>query len=64
MPDFQPIQQIDVVCPYCGETVTIAVEADLGGDLVQDCAVCCHPWELRLRRESGRLSAQAARLDD
>ena len=38
----------EVTCPYCGETVTILV--DLGGgrrqSYVEDCQVCCRPWEV------------------
>ena len=60
----EPIQEIDVVCPYCGERVSIAVEADLAGELIQDCEVCCNPWRLRLSRVDGRLQADVASLDD
>ena len=59
----EPIQEIDIDCPYCGETVSIAVEADLGGELIQDCEVCCNPWRLRLTRAEGRLQAEVASLD-
>ena len=37
-----------LACPYCGELVDIYVEADVHGVLVQDCEVCCQPWELRV----------------
>ncbi len=40
-----------VVCPYCGEMVTI--ELDVGGgarqQYVQDCEVCCRPWQVEVR---------------
>ena len=40
-----------VVCPYCSETVT--VEVDPGGGSVQkyveDCEVCCNPWDVTVR---------------
>ena len=64
MTSYEPIQEIEIVCPYCGEAVTIAVEADLAGELVHDCEVCCRPWRLRLARVDGRLAAEATRLDD
>ncbi len=39
----------EVVCPYCGEAVEIAL--DPGGGPVQayveDCHVCCRPWRVR-----------------
>ena len=37
-----------VVCPYCGEEVEIFLEADTRGSFVQDCEVCCNPWQLRV----------------
>ncbi len=42
-------------CPYCGETVDVYLEPDVHGVLVQDCEVCCRPWELRVTgRGAGR----------
>ncbi|CAN5891836.1 hypothetical protein BH24GEM1_BH24GEM1_13510 [soil metagenome] len=41
----------EVVCPYCGEAVTIGL--DPGGGPVQtyveDCQVCCQPWQVYLQ---------------
>lgn len=31
-------------CPYCWEQVCPPLEADLYGELVWDCEVCCRPW--------------------
>ena len=40
--------EAEVVCPYCGELVTIGL--DPGGGRVQtyveDCQVCCQPWHV------------------
>jgi hypothetical protein len=37
-----------VTCPYCGETVHLSIEADVRGRFVQDCEVCCNPWNVRV----------------
>jgi hypothetical protein len=41
---------IPLQCPYCGEAVELDV--DEGGGprqrFVQDCPVCCRPWEVDL----------------
>ena len=37
-----------VQCPYCGEEVTAYIEPDVIGTLVQDCEVCCNPWQVRV----------------
>ncbi len=39
---------VDVNCPYCGETVELLVDTS-GGDsqsYVEDCEVCCRPWNV------------------
>lgn len=42
----------DVLCPFCGEPGTIEAEVneDEPGEqvFVQDCAVCCRPWAVRI----------------
>ncbi len=45
------IDEIEIQCPYCFERVTITIEPDTFGTLVQDCEVCCNPWELTIRRD-------------
>ena len=42
---------IEVQCPYCFERVEITIEADTWGSMVQDCEVCCNPWQLTIRRD-------------
>ncbi|MEO5590319.1 MAG: CPXCG motif-containing cysteine-rich protein [Gemmatimonadaceae bacterium] len=45
----------EVVCPYCSESLVIAVDPG-GGSLqryVEDCEVCCNPWEVTLRFVDG-----------
>jgi transposase-like protein len=40
--------EADVVCPYCGEGVTIGLDP-AGGMIqryVEDCQVCCRPWQV------------------
>ncbi|MGE4365871.1 CPXCG motif-containing cysteine-rich protein [Thermomonas sp.] len=34
----------DVACPYCGEPVTLMLDASAGAQhYIEDCAVCCRP---------------------
>ena len=40
-----------VTCPYCGEQVEIFIEPDVMGTLVQDCEVCCRPWQVHVSRD-------------
>jgi len=38
--------EAEVTCPYCGETVEIALDPGGGTEqeYVEDCQVCCRPW--------------------
>ena len=53
-----------VTCPYCGEEVVIYVEADVRGSFVQDCEVCCNPWNVRVSSEDGERYVSVERADE
>jgi hypothetical protein len=40
-----------VECPYCGESVEITLDPGSGAaqDYVEDCEVCCQPWQVSVR---------------
>lgn len=40
-----------VVCPYCAESVSIGLDPGSGSaqEYVEDCPVCCQPWQLSVR---------------
>lgn len=42
---------IPVQCPYCGEILEVSIEPDVFGTMVQDCEVCCNPWQLTITRD-------------
>jgi hypothetical protein len=54
-----------LTCPYCGEEVEIYLEPDIRGALVQDCEVCCNPWQLRVfsGQEDGERYVEVSRAD-
>jgi prolyl-tRNA synthetase len=52
-----------VTCPYCGEEVEIYLEPDVRGVLIQDCEVCCNPWQVRVSRENGERWVEVTRGD-
>jgi hypothetical protein len=53
-----------VRCPYCGEDVEVAVEADVGGEMVWDCAVCCRPWRVTVRGGGAERRLEVRTLED
>lgn len=46
------MEPIQVQCPYCGEWVEVYLDPMSRGTMVQDCEVCCNPWQLTVRRRS------------
>ena len=52
-----------ITCPYCGETVEISLESDVEGHFVQDCEVCCNPWEIDLWTDGQGRHLQVSRTD-
>jgi hypothetical protein len=52
-----------VTCPYCGEEIEIYLEPDVSGTLVQDCEVCCNPWNVRVSGRGDDRSVDVTRAD-
>ena len=42
--------EVTVSCPYCGEGNVIFVDESAGEsqEYVEDCQVCCQPWQVRV----------------
>ena len=55
----------DVTCPYCGETTSISVDPGGGTfqQYVEDCEVCCNPWQVNVRFTDGIPVVEANQLD-
>lgn len=47
--------EADVACPHCGEPNTIGLDPGGGADqdYVEDCQVCCRPWNVRVTYSGG-----------
>ena len=52
-------------CPYCGEHVLVNVAPEEADDAsyVEDCPVCCRPWQVQVRREGDALRVSIGRDD-
>lgn len=51
-----------VTCPYCHAAQLLVVDPDTAGDFVQDCDVCCRPWQVHVERDaSGELTVAVDR---
>lgn len=52
-------------CPYCGEPVLVNVAPEEAEDAqyVEDCPVCCRPWQVQLTRDGSNMSVTLSRDD-
>lgn len=57
---------VPVTCPYCGEAAELDVEESGGTrqSYVQDCPVCCQPWEVEVTRDREGDWVAALRTND
>jgi len=48
---FEATDEAMVVCPYCGESSVIGIDAGGGDDqeYIEDCQVCCRPWQVHVQ---------------
>jgi hypothetical protein len=56
----------EVSCPYCGEPQELEVDpvGPAHESFIQDCAVCCRPWVVRVSREGDEVTVSLSREDD
>jgi len=60
MVDEEPVR---AQCPYCGEWQELVLDPGSEGEMVQDCEVCCEPWQMTVRRgRDGRVVVQLERI--
>lgn len=42
----------EVVCPYCGETISVLVDTSVSSQTyIEDCSVCCRPIQFSAQCE-------------
>ena len=56
----------EVICPYCSEPVSISVDPGGGSyqQYVEDCEVCCNPWQVSVRFVDGVPHVALLALDE
>jgi len=48
------IDEVNVACPYCGETITLVVDLSVPEQVyIEDCFVCCRPIRVTCRADDG-----------
>jgi len=47
------IESFPQICPYCGEEVEVDIDESGGSRqrYVEDCPVCCRPWQVEVVRD-------------
>ncbi|MES1926370.1 CPXCG motif-containing cysteine-rich protein [Salinisphaera sp. T31B1] len=60
------LEEPEIACPYCGETITVVVDCSAGSQrYIEDCFVCCQPIELIIEvAADGRLAEIRAQAEN
>ena len=65
--DGSATRESTVFCPYCGEAVSISLDPGGGSvqQYVEDCEVCCQPWQVDVRYDAeGKAAVSVTPLDE
>ena len=55
---------IQAQCPYCGSWQELVLDPGTYGKMVQDCELCCQPWDMAVTRSrSGAVTVRLLRMD-
>jgi hypothetical protein len=61
----EPLQELGISCPYCGEAITLLVDGTLAEQCyIEDCEVCCQPIAIGLNLSADGRFQIVARRDD
>ncbi|HVE85980.1 MAG TPA: CPXCG motif-containing cysteine-rich protein [Myxococcales bacterium] len=57
---------MEAYCPYCGEPVEVAVDETGASEesYVEDCPVCCRPWQVHVTRDGPDVAVELSRDDE
>lgn len=61
------LEPFPLSCPYCGEEVELEIDASGGSrqSYVEDCPVCCQPWQVEIvRARDGEWNATLRTTDE
>ena len=60
-------EPLELYCPYCGESVDLDIDEGGGSrqSYVEDCSVCCRPWQVTVMQDrNGEWSADLRTSDE
>ena len=58
------LEERDIQCPYCGESIGILIDpSEAGTEYVEDCQVCCRPIDFALSEDVAGMLMLQVRTD-
>ena len=59
-------REAEVICPYCGQSILIVLDPGSGTvqQYVEDCEVCCNPWQVSVRYSGGTADVEVTALEE
>jgi hypothetical protein len=67
IPEASMLEFVSCYCVYCGEAVEVTLDTGGGSDqeFVEDCPVCCRPWNVWVSQDdSGVWTVELRTADD
>ena len=59
------IDEINVDCPYCGESITLVIDLSITEQVyIEDCFVCCRPISITCRADDGTFTGIEVKTTD
>lgn len=59
------LEESPILCPYCGEAVTVLVDGSAGTQsYVEDCEVCCRPMVIDVSPQADGHNLVSARSEN
>lgn len=61
------LDDVQVICPYCGEAIWLTVDMSAGAQAyTEDCSVCCNPMlvQLAVAEDGGSAAVRVEREND
>lgn len=62
--DFNTVQEISGLCPYCNSRITLLIDPTPSSQYIEDCEVCCRPMTVKVLVDDQDLNVELLHEND